>query len=278
MYLPPRKWMAFLAAYFLLLASTCEEKTDIGVLPEDVTKSQREELGAVLHTAILQSPNDFPILDRSMKGDSVILQYLQTLYDQVTFEIRLDRTSPATNSWTRDRPWLVTVLDDRDRYAFSLPGGYFYISTGFLKSINKGHEIYYLMAFEAANIHDGFLLENLSSKYSASMLLDLVNQPAIFSPAALEEMLAYLKQEIDYEATVVQEIDEAAAHLICGSSIFDRFGIVTLLELLHSREQWRDTRPSYADRLAYLMALRVEGCGDIKATGAYHRMVLDNLE
>jgi len=277
MHLPPQKWMVLLTAYLLFVASTCEEKTELGFSPEDLTKEQRERLGNILHVTILNSPNDFPILNRAMKGDSVIQSYLQTLYDQATNRIRLDRSSPELDRWTRDRIWNVTVLDDRNRYAFSLPGGYFYISTGFLKSINKGHEIYYLMAFEAANVDDGFLLENLSNKYSASILMELVDQPDAFSLTALSEMTNYLKKEVDYEATIVQEIDEATAHLICETSIFDRFGIVPLLETLHTREQWRDTRPSYTDRLDYLSSLRVEGCGDIKTTGAYQRMVLDNL-
>ncbi len=277
MHLSSSYWTALLLTYFLLVASTCEEAADPGPLPEDLTKEKRERLGEILHEAILQSPRDFPILNRGTKGDSVIQQYIQTLYNQATQRIRLDRSSPENNRWKSDREWLVTIIDDPNRFAFSTPSGYFYISKGFLESIQKGYEIYYLLAFEATNVNNQYLLENLSNKYGISTLVDLAENPASYSPLAMEEILEFLQKEIEYEPTIIQEIDEATAQLICTSSIFDRFGIVPLLDILNAREQWRDTRPSYADRLQFLHSLPLDGCGDIKATGAYQKMVLDNL-
>jgi len=277
MHLSSSYWTALLLTYFLLVASTCEEAADPGPLPEDLTKERRERLGALLHDAILQSPRDFPILDRSTKGDSVIQKYIQTLYNQATQRIRLDRSSPEHNRWQQDREWLVTIIDDPNRFAFSLPSGYFYISTGFLESIQKGYEIYYLLAFEATNVNSQYLLENLSNKYGLSTLINLTENPETYSSMALEEIIEFLQKEIDYEPTIIQEIDEATAQLICTSSIFDRFGIIPLLDFLNAREQWRDTRPSYSDRLQFLNSLLVDDCGDIKSTGAYQKMVLDNL-
>jgi len=277
MHLFPRSWMVLLLAYFLLVASTCEENADPSPSPDDLTKERRERLGALLHESILQSPNDFPILDRLTKRDSVIQQYLQTLYNQVTQDIRLDRSSSMDNRWSQDREWLVTIVDDPNRYAFTLPSGYFYISTGFLGSMKKGYELYYLMAFEAANVNGKFLLENLSNEYSIGTLISIADSPELYSPMARAEIIDFLKKEIDYEATIVQEIDESVAQLICETSIFNRFGIAPLLEILHFREQWRDTRPSYADRLQFINNLRVADCGTVKSTGAYQKMVLDNL-
>lgn len=277
MHLSSSYWTALLLTYFLLVASTCEETADPGPLPEDLTKERRERLGEILHDAILQSPRDFPILDRASKGDSVIQEYLQALYNQATQRIRLDRSSPETNRWQQDRDWLVTVIDDPNRFAFSLPSGYFYISTGFLESIQKGYEIYYLLAFEATNVNQQYLLENLSNQYGISTLVDIAENPTSFSPLAIEEILEFLQKDIEYEPTIIQEIDEATAELICSSSIFDRFGVVPLLSILNEREQWRDTRPSYTDRLQFLTSLPIDNCGAIKSTGAYQKMVLDNL-
>ena len=271
-------WIVLLLSYILLTASTCEEPAEPGPSPKDLTKEKRERFGDLLHEAILQAPNDFPILDRASKGDSVVQTYLQTLYNQVTQRIRADRTSLETERWNANRPWLVTVLEDNKRFAFSTPGGYFYISTGFLTGMGKGCEIYYLLAFEAANIEGRFLLDNLISEYSTATLLSLIDQPESFSPQALEEIAEYLQKDIDYEESTVQEIDKRTANLICETSIFDRFGIIPLLNTLHFQEQWRDTRPSYSDRLDYLNTLNIADCGGIKATGAYKKMVLENLE
>ena len=61
------------------------------------------------------------------------------------------------------------------------------------------------------------------------------------------------------------------------TSIFDRFGIQPILEKLSTQEQYRDTRPSYANRIDFIAELGIEGCGIIKSTGLYERMVLKNL-
>ena len=255
MYYVRKEWIVLLLSYILLTASTCEEPAEPGPSPRDLTKEKREKFGDLIHEAILQAPNDFPILNRASKGDSVIQVYLQTLYNQATQRIRTDRTSLETERWNSNRPWLVTVLEDNKRYAFSTPGGYFYISTGFLTGLDKGYEIYYLLAFEAANIEGRFLLDNLISEYSTATLLSLIDQPDTFSPQALEEIAEYLQKDIVYEESTVQEIDRRTATLICETSIFDRFGIIPILDILHFQEQWRDTRPSYSDRVDYLNTL-----------------------
>ena len=273
-----KEWIVLLLSCILLTASTCEEPAEPGPSPKDLTKEKREKFGDLIHDAILQNPNDFPILDRASKGDSVAQVYLQTLYNQVTQRIRADRTSLETERWNSNRPWQVTILEDNKRYAFSTPGGYFYISTGFLTGLGKGYEVYYLLAFEAANIEGRFLLNNLISEYSTATLLSIIDQPDAFSSQALTEIAEYLKEDIVYETSTVQEIDKQTAKLICETSIFDRFGIIPLLNILHFQEQWRDTRPSYSDRLDYLNTLNVTDCGATKATGAYKKMVLENLQ
>ena len=274
---PQKGWLFLLLGYLFFLTTTCDEPVEPGPTPEDITKEKRERLGDLIQEIILDSPNDFPILNRQVKGDSVIQEYLQTLYNQATNQIRLDRTSSISNRWDQNRPWRLTIIDDPNRFAFSLPSGYFYISSGFLQGLSKGYEVYYLMCFEAVNVSEDFLLNNLINEYSTTTLLNLIEQPTSFSSEAFRELAIYLKKEIAYEATVVQEIDQLTAQLICETSVFDRFGIIPILNVIDAREQWRDTRPSYADRLNYINSLRIEDCGAVKTTGAYKKLVLDNL-
>ncbi len=269
--------MLLLLVYLLLVTTNCTEGIEPGPAPEDLTKEKRERLGNLLHEAILSSPNDFPLLDRSEKGDSVIQNYLQTVYNQATNRIRLDRSSIKDNRWDLDRLWQVTVIDDPNRFAFSAPGGYFYISSGFLAGLGKGYEIYYLMAFEAINISEDFLLNTLIREYSISTLLSLADQPESFSPLVLTEIVEFIQRDLVYETSIVQEIDGLTAQLICETSVFNRFGIIPILDVIDFREQWRDTRPSYSDRLEYINSLRIDRCGEIKSTGAYKKFVLENL-
>ncbi len=264
-------------AYFFFVAATCVEQAEPGPSPDDLTKEKRERLGDLLLQTMARSPNEFTILDRQSKHDLLIRDYLQTLYDQATQDIRQDRHSSPHDRWNPERTWQVVVLNDRNRFAFSVPGGHLFISTGFLGSLSKDYEIYYLMAFEAANVSGRYLIDNMVTEYSTATLLEIIDSPEASTNPTLLEIAQNLKRSLAFENDIIQEIDKNASELICQTSIFDRFGIITLLESLTSQEQWRDTRPSYANRLEYIKSLDIKGCGNIKSTGLYQKMVLENL-
>jgi len=133
------------------------------------------------------------------------------------------------------------------------------------------------MAFEAANVSNKHLLNHLISEYSTLTLLNITEQPSDFHPEDLEAIVNHIKKDLAYEEVIVQEIDKETAEVICETSIFDRLGIISLLDILDTREQWLDTRPSYRNRLEYLNTLQVNDCGSIKSTGAYKKMVLNNF-
>ena len=266
-----------LSTYFIFTASTCVERVDPGLTAADFTKEKREILGDLLKQTIENNPEAYVLLNRRSKRDSVIITYLQTLYDQVTQEIRQDRQSTPSNRWNTERKWEVVVLHDDNRYAFSLPGGHFYISTGFLSALNKGYEIYYLMAFEATNISGRYLIDNLISEYSTITLLDLIRAEEATAQPSLLAIARTLRDELAFQDDIIKEIDRETGELICQTSIFDRFGIQPILEKLSTQEQYRDTRPSYANRIDFITELNIEGCGTIKSTGLYEQMVLKNL-
>jgi len=269
-------WILCLS-YLIFSASTCVETAEPGPTAADFTKQKREQLGDILKETIELHPSVYPLLDRRSKRDSVILTYLQTLYDQATQGIRQDRQSTPSNRWTAQRKWQVVVLHDENKYAFSLPGGHFYISTGFLRSLSMGYEIYYLMAFEATNVSGRYLIDNLISEYGTSGLLDLVSSSDSALNSKLFDITQTLRNDLEFQDDVIREIDRKTGELICETSIFDRFGVQSILENLTSQEQWRDTRPSYANRLEYIHDLNIGGCGTIKSTGLYEKMVLKNL-
>jgi len=236
--------LLLLLSYFIFTASTCVETIEPSLTSTDFTKEKREILGDLLKETIEAHPEEYALLNRRSKRDSVIISYLQVLYDQATQEIRQDRQSTVSNRWNAERSWQVVILDDDKRYAFSLPGGHFYVSTGFLSTLSKGYEIYYLMAFEATNISGRYLIENLISEYNTSTLLDLIEADEVTAAASLLDIAKTLRDDLAF---------------------------------LSTQEQYRDTRPSYANRLDFIAELGIEGCGTIKSTGLYEKMVLDNL-
>ena len=268
-----------LLLYLVFTASTCVEEADYGPSAEDFTKEKREMLGDLLLTTIINNPLEFTPLSETTKESEKITHYLQTLYDQATHEIRQDRQSTPTNRWNPERNWQVTVLSDDQRYAFSLPGGHFLVSTGFLRSMGKGYEIYYLMAFEAINVSERHLIDNLIAEYNTATLFDLLESQETSNNPSLMDIVLLIKNELAFQDDVIKDIDKRTGELICETSIFDRLGIQPILKIMEEQgaEQYRTTRPSYANRSQYVHDLEIDGCGTIKSTGLYEKMVLQNL-
>lgn len=266
----------FFISYFFTITSCLDNSINVPTA-DDFTKQKREELGDFLKETIEIAVDEFPPLNAQSKGDAELINYLQTLYDQATHEIRQDRQSNIADRWNINRKWRVVVLNDQNRYAFSVPGGHFFVSTGFLGALSKGYEIYYVMAFEAINISGRYLIDNLIAQYNTATLFELIaSQDTSANPSSLD-IVQLLQNDLAFEDDIIREIDKDTGTLICETSIFDRFGIQSILEILNSNEQYRDTRPSYANRVQYISELNIDGCGDIRSTGLYERMVLDNL-
>ena len=268
-----------LLSYLLLVAATCEEKLDVGPTAEDLTIEKREQLGDLLAQTVISRPDLFPLLNRSSKSDTLVLNYLQTMYNQVTRQLRR-RSSSRGERWTLTRPWQTYVLDAPEPVAYSLPGGHFFISTGFLETLEHGHELYYLMAFEAIHVSEAYLADELIGAFGTAPLLQLLKkdepQP---NELTLLELAEHLRFDMNLEDDIVREIDRKTAPLICETSIFDRLGIRSILEKLEqsSVEQYRQSRPSYQNRLAFIDGLPVDDCGSVKSTGLYWELVRKNL-
>ena len=89
--------------------------------------------------------------------------------------------------------------------------------------------------------------------------------------------------EIEFDEEMTSETDEKVVSLICQTSIFDRTGIVTIMENLEVDEtKWMQTRRSYDYRsqIDYISNLPVSSgndCGNFRSNGGYQKYILDRL-
>lgn len=273
-----KKWLWLLLAVAM---SACVKEANLPQ-PSSFDKDNREQLGDLIREAILADTENFPFLPNVAPYDTTVYWYLQRLYDQVTNEIRLDNRSPKNDRWDPDRTWKVRVLNiDSDKIAFSLPGGHFYISTGFLKAMEMEYELYYLLAFEASMVQERLVLNRLISEYNSQFLFDLAEGKTDNKDIAPADIaLAFL--EMEYEPETVEIADKAAANLICESSIYSRLGLIPLFKILRANDHWMWTRSSYPGRTLeeLLQAFQLEdgiNCGDLKTNGGYRHFVWEKL-
>ena len=248
--------------------------------PSDFTKAQREDLGDKIQIAIANETTIFKVLPNIPPYDTSVYWYIQTLYDQVTNPLRIDNFAPDHNRWNLERPWRITVLDHPERNAFSIPGGHFYITTGFLKALETEHELYYILAFEASMMNEKVLLNRLISEHNTTKLVDIAEGRRV-ADGTNARTLALAVEDLDFDEGEVLQVDELTADLICETSIYDRRGVLSILDRLQNDDdhQWFRNRyvdgPSRSDYIQNVIA--PEGCGNLIQNGGYSRYVLDVL-
>lgn len=265
----------------MLVFSSCRDEEIIA--PSNFTKEKREKLGDLLKVAIAADVARYPILPEAGGVDSTYW-YIQKLYNQAINVLKIDGQAPTDNRWNKNRKWEVTILDlENEKTAFSTPGGHLYLSTGLLKSLEKEYELYYILTFEAILMQDRYVLNRMINEFNATTLNNfVVGAPPPPGSPTLQDV-AMILSEIDYDEEMTQEVDEKSVALICKSSIFDRTGIVKIMEHLDPETtKWMQTRKSYDYRsqLDYILNLPVStggDCGTFKSNGGYQEYVLDRL-
>ena len=276
-----KHYILFSLIFGVLIISSCRKENVTA--PSEFTKEKREILGDLMKVSIASDMITFPILQQSGIHDSTYW-YIQKLYNQAINVLQIDGQSPSDNRWDKTRDWKITILDlDAERTAFIIPGGHLYISTGLLKSLKKEYELYYILTFEAVLMNERYLLNRMINEFNTTTLNNFVvgipTPPG--SPTMVE--VATMLGEIEFDEEMTFEIDEQVVSLICKTSLFDRTGIVSIMDLLDPEHtKWMQTRKSYdyRNQLDYIINLPVEtgnDCGDIKALGGYQKYVLDRL-
>ena len=267
----------------LVLAFSSCRKIIEAPLPSDFTKEKREYLGDLVKISISADPVNYPVLPPSGSFDSTYW-YIQKLYDQVTSSIKVDGFSSEDNRWNSERDWEVTVLNkDDEKTAFITPGGHVYLSTGLLKSLTKENQLYYVLAFEATLMNEDYLFNRLVNQYNTTTLENVLNGTMSNNNPTLKD-IAETISNIEFDSDLVEDIDRRAVSLICKTSIFDRSGIVSLLDLLDEQDtKWLQTRKSYDFRyqLDYILNIPVNSggnCGTVTSTGGYQKYVLEKLD
>lgn len=249
--------------------------------PSEFTKEQREDLGDEILIAIARDANRFKALPNIPPYDTSAYWYIQSLYNQVTNTLRIDNQSPSNDRWDQSRPWRVIILEDPELNAFSIPGGHFYITTGFLKSLESEYELYYVLAYEASLMSSNVLLNRLISEHNTTKLVEILEGRRV-ADGTNASTLSLVVGDLDFEESEVLRMDNLTADLICETSIFDRRGIVNIMERIQIDDEfkWLKNRPyDGPSRRDYVLdVLSPESCGTLIQNGGYQRYVLDVLE
>lgn len=279
--------MSFVSRLFCGLTFFVLLVTLVGCKPEpidppssdSITKADRALLGERLLERIKNRPIDYPIL-ANIDEDTLVYQFVQTLYNQATASIRIDLNSPISNRWNQDRDWDIYILN-RDNIidAFTLPGGDLFITTGFLKSMEREHELFYLLSLEANLINEKYLLNRMVLEYNTLNLHSIIDGAVESNGIGVEEILKDVTEFV-FNENELNQIDKVTVPSICNTSVYSGDGIAAIIDRnIGNANYWLQTRMSYGGRENVVTELATEGnCGSLRTTGAYQEFILDVLD
>jgi len=237
------------------LCFSCEKKDK--VIERDIEEFEIEDhilIGETMSAQIKNMPEVFNILDRDRYKDAYI--YVNKLL------ATLKLTSVVKHR--EDFNWSVIILhDDRQRTAFTLPGGKIYIYTGLLKFLQAEHELMAVLGNEIAYADKELAAINLRETYGGVFIGKITLGDEI--PELLEIVENY--PQIEYLEEAVIAADAYAIELICPFQ-YDAAGLRTFLLRAQDREiEWINSKKSMDldTRLENIKVLSVD-CGEAGVT------------
>lgn len=158
------------------------------------------------------------------------------------------------------------ILDTEEINALSAPGGFIYVSRGFLKLIPDEDALAGVLAHEIAHVVKGHGVNAISQAHLTEAVLILGKEAASsYGPSELNTLTDAFGQSADkifdtliksgYSRSQEYEADAYAATLMAKTG-YSAKGLSTMLSKLGSvagkRGGWSDTHPAPADRIASL--------------------------
>lgn len=264
----------------LLVLIGCKRESNLPPLsPDEFTTGQREQLGRLLSDAIFTNHAEFPIRSINSPQDSILYDYLQRLYDQASYFHHFDPFATPENEWRASRLWKIHLVEKEQLFAFTLPGGDHFISTGLLKKLLGADQLFALLALETTRMQYRFLFFKLVEKFNTNRMLEIIESGEAGNGILPKDLIDELFIT-EYDAEIAQQLDEATLQHICQSSVFDPEGLANIDELFAVEFPDWITRKSYAGRVNYinnLLETMGATCGDRGDQGDYQTFVLDNL-
>lgn len=281
MHLIPLTRRLLLGLVVLLLVSVGCNRESIVPSGIEITKEDRRKIGDKLSKLIAGQPGRFSILPNSGK-DTLAYSLLQTLYSQANSNIRLDINAPVSDRWKQNQPWNLNILVNEDsKILFTLPGGDLYISTAYLKSMEREYEVYYLLAFEACLINGRYLINRLITEYNAVNIKNLAGSSDSSNGVTIEQLLEDITSSFIFETDITEAVDRNTVNTICETSLYRPDGIGAILNADDDLSfDWIELRTSYGSRGIFITGIAEEEgqCGTLRTTGAYQENILEVLD
>ncbi|THH40522.1 M48 family metalloprotease [Neolewinella litorea] len=196
------KSSVFLLSLLLLLStfSACSEDGDINVFSVE----QDLELGRRADAEIRSKPSDFPILDPADHPQAYA--YLQGMVDEIVNQGMV----PYRDIF----PYEVAIINQDVENAFATPGGFLYVYTGLIQTLDSGDELAGVLAHEIAHSAERHSTDQLTQQFGLSTLLSLITGNA--DPGLLSQVAGSLLT-LSFSRGDESEADARSVDYLCNT-------------------------------------------------------------
>ena len=149
-----------LMLFTLLSFASCSEDGDIN----DFSVEQDLELGRQADAEIRSMPEEFPIIERA--DAPAAYAYLEEMVDEIVQQ--------GGVAYADIFPYQVTLIDQDVENAFATPGGFLYVYTGLIKTLDSGDELAGVLGHEIAHAAERHSTDQLTQQYGVATLLSLL--------------------------------------------------------------------------------------------------------
>ena len=182
-----------------LAVTGCSEDGDLNVFSVE----QDLDLGRQTDRQIRDNPADFPVL--AAGANAAAYAYLQDMVNEI-----VERGDvPYADVF----PYKVTLIDQPTENAFATPGGFIYVYTGLVRSLNHESELAGVLAHEIAHAAERHSTDQLTKQYGFSTLVSLLTggDPGLLSQVAGSLLSLRFSRSDEAEA------DERSVDYLCNT-------------------------------------------------------------
>ncbi len=186
-----------------------------------VSESDEASLGAKFDQNVRDSTTTYPLYTSgsSTNGDAV-LSYVQSVFNTVKTQVPSDEM-PSYGFQS-----VKLIKDTATVNAFAVPGGYVYVYTGILLSVENEAELAAVLGHEMTHVVHHHYREQLAETYGTELLLEMLGTPSTLNSLAtsLFSLKFSRSNESDADSNGIMLTAHAGYYPLGISTFFSRMG------------------------------------------------------
>ena len=223
---------------FVLSLTSCSEDGDLNVF----SVQQDLELGQQTDAEIRSQPDEFPIIERA--DNPAAYDYLQGMVDDIVREGQV----PYADEFA----YQVTLIDQDVENAFATPGGFLYVYTGLIQTLESGDQLAGVLGHEIAHAAERHSTDQLTQQFGFSTLVSVLTGG---DPGLLSEVAGSLLS-LRFSRADETEADERSVDYLCNTR-YAANGAAGFFEMIQNSPQppaFLSSHPNPGDRVEEINA------------------------